>query len=63
MTHLAIMSLYALVVSVFFALLARRTLRDRLRLGVTIFFGLVLGALMLGWLMAPFPPGPPAPIP
>lgn len=63
MTHLALMALYALVVSVFFALLARRTVRGRLRLGAAIFFGLLLGALVLGWLMAPFPSGPPAPIP
>lgn len=63
MIHLELMALYALVVSIFFALLARRTARARLLLGVKIFVGLMVGALLLGWLMAPFPPGPPTPIP
>lgn len=61
--HLALMALYALVVGTFFALLARRTLRARIRLGVFIFAGLLVGGLALAWLMAPFPSGPPAPIP
>lgn len=61
--HLLLMALYALVVSIFFALLARRTTRARIRLGVILFASLMLGGLALAWLMAPFPSGPPAPIP
>lgn len=61
--HLLLMALYAAVVAVFFALLARRTTRARVRLAVFIFGGLMLGSLALAWLMAPFPSGPPAPIP
>lgn len=63
MTHFALMSLYAAVVALFFSLLSRRRFDLRLRLFLVIFCGLVLGALALAWLMYPFPPGPPAPIP
>jgi len=61
--HFLLMALYALVVSIFFALLARRTVSARFRLGFFLFAGLILGGLALAWLMAPFPAGPPAPIP
>lgn len=61
--HFLLMALYALVVAIFFALLARRTLKARLRLAIYVFGGLMLGGLALAWLMAPFPSGPPAPIP
>lgn len=61
--HLLLMALYAAVVAVFFALLARRTTRARVRLAIYIFGALMLGSLALAWLMAPFPSGPPAPIP
>lgn len=63
MIHLALMCLYAAVVALFFSLLSRRRFDLRLRLFLVIFCGLVLGALALAWLMYPFPPGPPAPIP
>lgn len=61
--HFVLMALYALVVSIFFGLLARRTAKARIRLAVYVFAGLMLGSLALAWLMAPFPSGPPAPIP
>lgn len=52
---------YALVVSVFFALLWRNTPRRQLKLFLQLFLGMVLGALALAWLMYPFPAGPPLP--
>jgi uncharacterized membrane protein YfcA len=57
------MALYAFLVSLFFALLWRRTRRDRIRLFLQLFIGLVGGAIVLGWLMFPFPSGPPTPFP
>lgn len=61
--HFLLMVLYALLVSVFFALLWRRDGRGQIKLFLQIFLGMVLGALALAWLMYPFPGGPPAPIP
>ncbi len=63
MSHLSLMLLYALLVSVFFAFLWRRQRSNQVRLFLQLFLGLVVGALVVGWLMFPFPSGPPAPIP
>jgi len=62
-SHFLLLVLYALLVSVFFAILWRNEKRERIRLFVQIFLGMVGGALIVAWLMYPFPPGPPAPIP
>lgn len=53
--HFLIMTLYALLVSAFFALLWREEKRARVLLFVKIFFALVVGALAVAWLMYPFP--------
>ena len=53
--HFLIMTVYALLVSVFFALLWRREKRARILLFVKIFAALVLGGLAFAWLMYPFP--------
>ncbi len=63
MSHLLLLVLYALLVAVFFSLLWRRGRRQQLKLFLQIFLGLVGGALLVGWLMYPFPSGPPAPFP
>lgn len=63
MSHFGLMALYALLVSLFFAVLWRREKRDQIRLFLQLFLGLVGGALVLGWLMYPFPSGPPTPFP
>lgn len=63
MSHLLLMSTYAALISVFFAVLWRREPRPQLKLFLQIFLGLVLGGIALAWLMYPFPAGPPAPIP
>ena len=62
-SHFLLMLVYALIVSVFFALLWRQGRRDRIKLFLQIFVGMVVGSLLLAWLMFPFPSGPPAPIP
>ena len=63
MSHFLLMTLYAFILSAFFALLWRRTSKNQLRLFLQLFLGLVGGALALAWLMYPFPSGPPTPIP
>ncbi len=63
MSHFLLMVLYALLVSLFFALLWRRGRREQIRLFLQIFLGMVGGGLLVAWLMYPFPSGPPAPIP
>jgi hypothetical protein len=49
------MLLYSTLVAVFFAVLMRHTLRDRLRLGALIWLAMVGGSLILAYLMYPFP--------
>ena len=54
-SHLLHMLLYASILSMFFAVLMRRTTQDRLRLGGTLWLVMVRGALVLAYLMYPFP--------
>jgi len=63
MSHFLLMSLYALLVSLFFATLARRRLNEQVKLFLQLFLGLVGGGLLVAWLMFPFPGGPPTPFP
>ena len=63
LSHFLLMVLYALLVSLFFALLWRRGRREQVKLFSQIFLGMVGGGLLVAWLMYPFPSGPPAPIP
>ena len=62
-SHVLLMLLYALIVSLFFALLWKRDRKEQLRLFLKIFAGMVGGGLLLAWLMYPFPSGPPTPFP
>ena len=61
LSHFGLAVLYALLVSAFLSLLWRREARPRFRLFLQLFVGLVGGALVVAWLMVPFPAGPPAP--
>jgi cytochrome bd-type quinol oxidase subunit 2 len=63
LSHFFLMTLYALIVSLFFAVLWRRRRRDQVVLFLQLFLGMVGGGLIVAWLMYPFPSGPPAPIP
>ena len=58
--HFLLMVAYALLVGVFFSVLWRRERRAQIKLFLQIFGGMVLGALLVAWLMFPFPSGPPA---
>ena len=63
MSHFLLMVVYALLLSVFFAVLWRRHRREQVVLFLQLFIGMVAGGLLVAWLMYPFPSGPPAPIP
>jgi heme A synthase len=54
-SHLLLLVLFALFVSVVFAVLMRDEPREQLRTGAFIFGGFVGVALALGWLMYPMP--------
>jgi hypothetical protein len=54
-SHFLHLLLYSLLVSTFFAVLARDTVRDRLRLGAVLWLVMVGGSLVLAYLMYPFP--------
>jgi heme A synthase len=53
--HFLIMALYALLVSIVFAVLLRDQPRDQVKLGATMLAAFVAVAYVLGWLMYPFP--------
>jgi len=63
MSHFLLMVAYAALVSTFFSLLWRSEPRARVKLFLQMFLAMVLGAIVLGWLMFPFPSGPPGPVP
>jgi hypothetical protein len=49
------MALFAALVSMVFAALLRETPREQLAFGARIFGAFLLAAIVLGWLMYPFP--------
>jgi len=53
--HLFLLVWHAVLVSVFFAFLWRQTTRDRISLFLKTFVVMVVGGIVLGWLMYPFP--------
>ncbi|MFQ5720618.1 MAG: hypothetical protein ACE5IK_13850 [Acidobacteriota bacterium] len=55
MSHLLVMTLHAALVGIFFAFLTREGKQERARMFVTIFAGMLIGALALAWLMYPYP--------
>lgn len=55
-SHLVNLTVFSALVATVFATLLRDVTRDRLRFGLKLFVGFVLGAVVAGWLMAPFPP-------
>lgn len=55
MDHFLLLVWHALLVAVFFAFLWRSDGRERKILFVKAFLIMVVGAVLLGWLMFPFP--------
>lgn len=59
MSHFSLMAIYAAMISVFFAILWRRSRGGQVRLFLQIFVSLMVGGLLIAWLLYPFPSGPP----
>lgn len=54
-THLGLMVVFALFVSVVFATLLRDDPKEQVLLGAKMFAGMVGGAIAVGWLLYPLP--------
>jgi hypothetical protein len=54
-SHLLLLVLFAFFVSLIFAAIAKDDVREQIRYGGVMFAGFVLSAIVLGWLMYPFP--------
>lgn len=54
-SHLLLMAIFAIFVSLVFALIAKDEPREQVRLGGLMFAGFMGAAIVLGWLMYPFP--------
>ena len=54
-SHLVLLTLFAFFVSLVFAVIAKDETREQLRFGSFMFGGFLAAAVVLGWLMYPFP--------
>lgn len=54
-SHFRLLLVFALLVSTAFALLMREGRREQIRFGLFVFFCFLAAALVLGWVMFPFP--------
>ena len=54
-SHMVLMFIYAVLTSIFFALMWRNERHARIRLFVIIFCSLFFGGIIIGWLMFPAP--------
>lgn len=54
-SHFLLMLIFALCVSTVFAALLREDMQEQLAVGAKMFGAMVAAALVLGWLMLPFP--------
>jgi hypothetical protein len=54
-SHLLLLALFAFFVSLVFATISKDEPREQLRFGGMMFGGFIAAAIVLGWLMYPFP--------
>jgi len=54
-SHLVVLLLFSALVSGVFAMLLREDAQSRLRFGLMAFGAFVVSALVVGWIMHPFP--------
>ena len=54
-THLGLMALFALYVSIVFAALTRDDAREQVRFGARLFAAFVGAGIIAGWLLYPLP--------
>jgi hypothetical protein len=54
-SHIVLLALFAFFVSLVFAVIAKDWARDQIRFGGLMLGGFIASAVVLGWLMYPFP--------
>jgi len=54
-SHFLLLILFAFFVSFVFALISKDDAKDQLQFGGMLFAGFIASAVVLGWLMYPFP--------
>jgi len=54
-SHFLLLVLFAFFVSLVFAVIAKDDSRDQIRFGGMMFGGFLASAVVIGWLMYPFP--------
>ena len=54
-SHLISMSIYAALTSIVLALIRREKRKEQVKYGLFLFLIMILGAIIFGWLMYPFP--------
>jgi prepilin signal peptidase PulO-like enzyme (type II secretory pathway) len=54
-SHLLLMVVYAGVVSTVFSFVMKKDNRERLKFGIIFFLSFLVFALVVGWIMYPFP--------
>jgi hypothetical protein len=54
-SHLVLLAVFAFFVSLVFAVIAKDNAAEQIRLGGLMFAGFLASAIVLGWLMYPFP--------
>ena len=54
-SHLVLLAIFAFFVSLVFAVIAKDTAREQVRVGGLMFAGFLGSAIVLGWLMYPLP--------
>jgi undecaprenyl pyrophosphate phosphatase UppP len=54
-SHFTLLLVFAFLVALVFGVLMKDQPREQVRFGALVFGGFVLTALVLGWLMYPFP--------
>jgi hypothetical protein len=54
-SHIVLLIFFAFFVSLVFAVIAKDDVREQVRFGGMMFGGFLASAIVLGWLMYPFP--------
>jgi hypothetical protein len=54
-SHFVLLTLFAFFVSLVFAVITKEDVREQARFGGLMFAGFLVSAIVIGWLMYPFP--------
>jgi hypothetical protein len=55
LSHFAALTIFALLVAIVFAIITKGTPREQVRYGIFVFFSFLAAAIVVGWIMYPFP--------